>query len=91
MTPRASKDIEPAMQRPSLQFGRRAILVDAGAALLPSLVAAAVAGLLVAGIGGRLAMFILRVTSGSEVIGLESDDGFVIGRFTTDTFFWCPR
>ena len=66
--------------------GRRALLVVAGAALAPSLVAAAIAGFLVAGIGGRLAMFILRVTSGDRVVGLESDDGFVIGRFTADTF-----
>jgi len=39
-------------------------------------------GLLVGGIGGRLAMFLLRVTSPAFVDGRISDDGFEIGRFT---------
>ncbi len=39
-------------------------------------------GALVAGLGGRLAMFVLRVTSPDAVRGVISDDGFVIGRFT---------
>jgi hypothetical protein len=39
-------------------------------------------GVVVVGVGGRLAMFILRITSSGRVRGLESDDGFVIGRFT---------
>lgn len=38
-------------------------------------------GLLVGGIGGRLAMFVLRLTSSDSVRGIESDDGFTIGRF----------
>jgi hypothetical protein len=38
--------------------------------------------MLVVGIGSRLAMLLLRVTSPDAVIGLESDDGFIIGRFT---------
>ena len=46
-----------------------------------------VAGLLIGGVGSRLAMFVLRVTSGDFVVGLESDDGFTIGQFSTDTFF----
>jgi hypothetical protein len=40
------------------------------------------AGVLLVGVGGRLAMFILRLTSPVGVIGVTSDDGFVIGRFT---------
>jgi hypothetical protein len=39
-------------------------------------------GMLVVGIGSRLAMLLLRVTSPKPVRGVESDDGFVIGRFT---------
>lgn len=46
----------------------------------------AVAGFLVGGIGGRLAMLLLRVTSDELVIGLTSDDGFEIGVVTADTF-----
>jgi hypothetical protein len=39
-------------------------------------------GMLVAGVGSRLAMLLLRVTSDDSVKGLESDDGFTIGEFT---------
>jgi hypothetical protein len=39
-------------------------------------------GVLVVGVGSRLAMFVLRLTSPDQVIGLTSDDGFTIGRFT---------
>jgi hypothetical protein len=38
-------------------------------------------GLVAGGIGGRVGMFVLRLTSDDSVRGLESDDGFVIGRF----------
>ncbi len=40
------------------------------------------AGMLVVGVGSRLAMLLLRVTSPETVRGVESDDGFIIGRFT---------
>lgn len=40
------------------------------------------AGVLVVGVGSRLAMLLLRLTSPDFVIGLTSDDGFIIGRFT---------
>jgi hypothetical protein len=46
-----------------------------------------VAGFLVGGVGGRLAMFVLRVTSDDTVRGLESDDGFEIGRVSSDSVF----
>ncbi len=39
-------------------------------------------GVLVAGVGSRLAMFVLRVTSPDSVVGLQRDDDFEIGRFT---------
>lgn len=39
-------------------------------------------GLLVGGIGGRLAMLLLRFTSPDFIRGMESDDGFTMGRFT---------
>jgi hypothetical protein len=47
----------------------------------------AMAGLLVGGIAGRLAMLLVRLTSPAAVIGRTSDDGFEIGRFSTDTMF----
>jgi len=49
--------------------------------------AGAWAGLLVGGVGGRLAMFLLRLTSPNYVRGIKSDDEFEIGRFSTDTVF----
>lgn len=39
-------------------------------------------GVLVAGVGSRLAMLLLRVTSPNSVVGLTSDDGFTIGQVT---------
>jgi hypothetical protein len=45
------------------------------------------AGALIGGVGGRLAMFVLRLTSTDAVRGIASDDGFIIGEFTTDTIF----
>ena len=65
---------------------RRDLMVDLGQLLIPSIVAAAVAGFLIAGVGGRVAMLTLRLTSGADVVGLESDDGFTIGRVTFATF-----
>src|SRR4029079_19057210 len=39
----------------------------------------AIAGALVGGVGGRLAMLLLRITSPDLVVGMTSDDGFEIG------------
>ena len=44
-------------------------------------------GLLIGGLGSRLAMFVLRVTSDPFVVGQISDDGFEIGRLSSDTGF----
>lgn len=50
--------------------------------LLVGAAAGALAGAIVGGVGGRLAMLVLRLTSDPIVIGVTSDDGFEIGRFT---------
>lgn len=47
--------------------------------------AGAVAGLVVGGVGGRLVMLVLRLSSPDSVIGLESDDGFTIGVVSSAT------
>ncbi len=39
-------------------------------------------GVVVAGVGSRVAMLVLRLTSPAWVNGVTSDDGFEIGRFT---------
>jgi len=49
--------------------------------VLAGLAAGAVVGFVIGGIGGRLAMFVLRLTSPDSVVGLTSDDGFTIGKF----------
>jgi hypothetical protein len=49
--------------------------------------AGAVAGLVVGGIGGRLAMLLLRLTSDATLHGLKTDDGFTIGIVSGDTGF----
>jgi hypothetical protein len=50
-------------------------------------VAGTAAGFLWGGIGGRLAMRLLFLTSDDRVRGLTSDDGFEIGRFSADSIF----
>jgi len=70
--------------REALVHGRRPGSVPTyGQELLELLRIAVVAGvsvgLLVIGLGSRLAMFVLRVTSPGYVVGMESDDGFESG------------
>ena len=48
--------------------------------------AGAIAGFLIGGIGGRLAMLLLRLTSSDSVLGVTSDDGFEIGVISPQTF-----
>jgi len=71
------------MQKRSLT----ADLKEIGHRALAGAVAGFLCGGLIGGVGGRLAMFLLRVTSGPAVMGVESDDGFVIGTFTSSTGF----
>ncbi|MGK2966512.1 MAG: hypothetical protein ACSLFM_13045 [Tepidiformaceae bacterium] len=44
-------------------------------------------GLLVGGVGGRLAMLLLRFTTEPSIAGIESDDGFTMGQFTLGSSF----
>lgn len=57
-----------------------------GCAVLDELLVLVLAGIptgvLVAGIGSRIAMLILRLTSDPRINGVQSDDDFTIGRFT---------
>lgn len=69
----------------TLRSGSRAQALDTAWPLLVGAAAGAIAGLVVGGIGGRLAMLLLRITSPDHVIGLTSDDGFEIGVVSFDT------
>lgn len=51
------------------------------------LLAGALCGLVIGGVGGRLAMFVLRLTSPDSLRGLETDDEFEIGVFSSATIF----
>ena len=50
--------------------------------LSATIIIGAISGAVIGGLGGRLAMRILLLTSDDSVKGLTSDDGFEIGRFT---------
>ncbi|MGH2649591.1 MAG: hypothetical protein ACRDHS_08850 [Actinomycetota bacterium] len=62
-------------------------LTAAARPLAAAMTAGFVAGLAIGGIGGRLAMFVLRLTSDPNLRGLETDDGFTIGVFSSATVF----
>jgi hypothetical protein len=71
-------------------FNRADLLVDlraVGRRVWAGAIGGFLCGLVIGGIGGRLAMLLLRLTTGSEVAGLESDDGFTMGSFTSATLF----
>ena len=59
----------------------------ATARLGAGLLAGLLCGFVIGGIGSRLAMFVLRVTSDPSLQGMETDDGFIIGRFSGDSAF----
>jgi len=66
---------------------RSTVIVQLGRLVLAGGLAGALAGFLWGGVGGRIAMRIVFLTSNSPVDGLQSDDGFEIGRLSTETFF----
>lgn len=65
----------------------RARYFDAATFLSRGLLIGFLCGALIGGAGGRLAMFVLRLTSDDSVRGLQTDDEFTIGEFTLDTVF----
>jgi len=72
----------PAMERITLEDLRRP-----GATLGAGVSAGFVAGVLIGGVGGRLAMLALRLTSDPSLHGVLTDDGFTIGRVSLETLF----
>ena len=61
--------------------------LSAAKAVSAALVAGALAGLVIGGLGGRIAMLVLRLTSDPSLHGLETDDGFTIGIVSSATLF----
>jgi hypothetical protein len=74
------------VEKPSLRASVRGAVWIVTWRMLVGLGAGAIAGVLVGGVGGRLAMLLLRLTSPDAVIGLTSDDGFEIGVVSLQTF-----
>jgi hypothetical protein len=62
-------------------------LSSPGATLAAGVTSGFVTGLLIGGVGGRMAMFVLRLTSDPTLRGAETDDGFTIGVFSSQTLF----
>ena len=83
----ASQIDPPATESVTAQPEERSALLAWARRIGAAVSAGMLAGLVVGGIGGRIAMFILRVTSSSRVNGIESDDGFRIGQISGQTFF----
>lgn len=72
----------PAMERFALEDLR-----EPGATLGAGVSAGFLAGVLIGGVGGRLAMLALRLTSEPSLHGVSTDDGFTIGRVSLQTLF----
>src|SRR5580765_8982665 len=72
----------PAMDRLTLQDLR-----EPGATLGAGVSAGFLAGVVIGGVGGRLAMLMLRLTSDPSLHGVSTDDGFTIGRVSLETLF----
>lgn len=62
-------------------------LLDAARVLSVGVGVGFLAGLLIGGVGGRLAMFVLRLTSDPALHGALTDDDFTIGVISVATFF----
>lgn len=69
----------PASPTPSLRSATAYLAAGVGSGF--------VAGLVVGGVGGRLAMLLLRLTSDPALHGVQTDDQFTIGVISGDTFF----
>ena len=65
----------------------RSSITGSAATLAAGVSSGFIAGVLIGGVGGRVAMFVLRLTSDASVRGVVSDDGFTIGRFSSETLF----
>jgi len=72
----------PAMDRLTIQDLR-----EPGGTLGAGVSAGFLAGVLIGGVGGRLAMLALRFTSDPSLRGVSTDDGFTIGRVSLQTLF----
>jgi hypothetical protein len=78
----AARVVETAVRRPAAERWRTVAARLSSAAAIGFLT-----GAIVGGVGGRIAMLVLRLTSDPSVRGLQSDDGFTIGVVSSETGF----
>ena len=65
----------------------RSSLLGAASFLSIGVAAGFLAGLIIGGVGGRFAMFVLRLTSDPALHGIKTDDDFTIGIVSGQTMF----
>ena len=65
----------------------RALYLNTISSLSPGVLMGLLCGALIGGVGGRLAMLLLRLTSSDALHGMKTDDEFTIGVITGDSFF----
>jgi hypothetical protein len=82
LPPNGRRPHTPRVARPTIDE-----LAGPGTTLAAGVTGGFVAGLFIGGVGGRLAMLLLRLTSPSALRGVLTDDGFTIGRVSAETFF----
>jgi hypothetical protein len=78
----AARVVDTAVRTPAAERWRTGAARLSSAALIGF-----VTGATVGGVGGRIAMLVLRLTSNPSVLGLQSDDGFTIGVVSSETAF----
>ncbi len=71
--------VEATTWKQDLAAGAKRLSAAVGAGFLT--------GAAIGGVGGRLAMFVLRITSDPGLHGLKTDDDFTIGIFSAATLF----
>jgi hypothetical protein len=71
----------------ALERTRRNVVLEALRPIAVAATAGLATGALVGGLGGRVAMLVLRLTSDPALHGVDTDDGFTIGIVSGATFF----
>lgn len=76
-----------AVMATALERTRRGVVLGAVRPVAVAATAGLATGALVGGLGGRLAMLVLRLTSDPALHGVKTDDGFTIGIVSGATLF----
>jgi hypothetical protein len=80
-------DVTPGASHEGRDEGWTSTLSRSARGLPAGVLGGLLTGLVIGGVGGRIAMFVLRLTSSASVVGLKTDDDFTIGRLSGETGF----